>query len=109
MICSFQSKYALALYEALCLRGNLQICDQELGVADFRQLLGIPAGKLELFKNLKKWAIDLAVEEVNALSDFWVETDPLREGESIVASSGVSPLAGGGKGQEEWQMCLDAN
>ena len=106
VICSFQSKYALALYEALCLRGNLQIREQELGVADFRLLLGIPEGKLELFKNLKKWAIDLAVEEVNALSDFWVEIDPVREGGARGKLKGFH-LSWRRKSKEEWQTCLD--
>jgi hypothetical protein len=107
VICSFQSKYALALYEALCLRANLQISEQELEVGDFRQMLGIPAGKLELFKNLKRWAIDLAIEEVNALSDFWVEVEPLRERGMQRGKLTGFRLSWRRKTKEEWQACLN--
>jgi hypothetical protein len=51
-----------------------------LSVKDFRDLLGLPSDKLNPFKNLKNWAIDPAVEEVNGLSDFWVGVDAIREG-----------------------------
>lgn len=107
VICSFQSKYALALYESLCLRGNLQINEQELGIGDFRQMLGIPEGKLGLFKNLKRWAIDLAVEEVNALSDFWVEVEPLRERGMQRGKLTGFRLSWRRKTKEEWKACLD--
>lgn len=77
---AFSSKYALALYESLCLRRNLNKDEQVFSIDEFRQMLGIADGKLDLFKNLKKWAIDPAVEDINALSDFNVAIEPLREG-----------------------------
>lgn len=107
IICSFQSKYALALYEALCLRGNLQVSQQEMNVSAFRALLGVPEDKLIPFKNLKKWAIDLAVEEVNALSDFWVEVDALREGGLQRGKLVGFRLSWRRKSKEEWQASFD--
>lgn len=77
---AFSSKYALALYEALCLRRNLQKNEHIFSVDDFKEILNIEKGKLELFKNLKKWAIDPAVEEINGLSDFSVTVEIIREG-----------------------------
>ncbi len=77
---SFTSKYALALYEALCLRGNLRVNEQTFSVEDFRALLGVEPGKMPLFKSLKQRVLDPAVTEVNALSDFNVEVWPIREG-----------------------------
>jgi Initiator Rep protein, WH2/Initiator Replication protein, WH1 len=107
IICSFQSKYALALYEALCLRANLQISEQELSVKDFRDLLGLPADKLMPFKNLKNWAIDPAVAEVNALSDFWVEVEAIREGSQRRGQLKGFRLLWRRKEKGEWQACLD--
>lgn len=107
IICSFQSKYALALYEGLCLRANLQVCEQEISVADFRTLLGIPAGKLTAFKNLKTRALDPAVEEVNALSDFWVEVEPIRQGGLQRGKLKGFRLSWNRKEKEEWKACLD--
>jgi hypothetical protein len=107
IICSFQSKYALALYEGLCLRANLQVSEQEMSVDDFRALLGIPNDKLQRFKDLKKRAIDPALEEVNALSDFWVEADAIREGGQVRGRIRGFRLGWRRKEQEEWRASLD--
>lgn len=77
---AFTSKYALALYEAICLRINLHASEQTFSVEDFRVLLGVDPGKLEQAFNLKKWAIDPALAEVNGLSDFNVQIDAIRAG-----------------------------
>lgn len=77
---SFSSKYALALYEAICLRTNLRVAYQDFSVEDFRALLGVEPGKHQLFKNLKDRVLVPALTEVNALSDFNVELELRREG-----------------------------
>jgi hypothetical protein len=77
---AFTSKYSLALYELLCLRGNLRRNCEIFTVEELRQLLGVEDGKLKEPFNLTKWAIKPAVEEINALSDFRVEIEPLRDG-----------------------------
>jgi len=77
---AFSTKYALALYEALCLRRNLSRTEQTVSVEDFREMLGVSTDKLTTYKNLKSWAITPAVEEINALSDFNVEVEPVRQG-----------------------------
>jgi hypothetical protein len=51
-----------------------------MSVVDFRALLGILDGKLERYPDLARRVISPAVEEINVLSDFWVEIRPLREG-----------------------------
>jgi hypothetical protein len=104
---SFTSKYALALYEALCLRGNLRVNEQTFSVADFRALLGIEPGKLELFKNLKKWALDPAVTEVNALSDFNVQIHPIREGGLQRGKLVGFRLWWEKKEKDDWKAALD--
>ena len=104
---AFSSKYALMLYEALCLRGNLRVDEQVFSVEDFRALLGIEPGKLTLFKNLKKWALDPAVAEVNALSDFNVEIDPIREGGQVRGKLTGFRVSWEKKTQEQWRGVLD--
>jgi plasmid replication initiation protein len=78
---ALSSKYALALYEMIQRRGNLKYQWQEIfTVAEFRELLGVPKGKLGTFGNLNARAIKPAIIEVNALADFGVSVEPLRHG-----------------------------
>src|SRR3954452_14426007 len=77
---AFSTKYALALYEALCLRRNLTRSEEIVSVESFREMLSVAPDKLTSYKNLNSWAISPAVEEINALSDFNVEVEPVRQG-----------------------------
>jgi Initiator Replication protein len=104
---AFTSKYALALYEAVCLRANLRVNEQSFSVDDFRALLGVEPGKLLLFKNLKRWALDGAIAEVNALSDFTVEIDPLREGGPSRGKLKGFRLRWEKKSPDDWRAVLD--
>jgi hypothetical protein len=104
---AFTSKYALALYEAVCLRGNLRVCEQAFSFDDFRALLGVEPGKLMEPRSLKQWVIGPAVSEVNALSDFNVEIHPLREGGPSRGKVTGYRLWWEKKPSEEWQAVLD--
>lgn len=104
---AFTSKYALTLYEAVCLRANLRANEQVFSVEDFRALLGVEPGKMPLFKNLKKWALDPAVAEVNGLSDFDVEIEPIREGGHLRGKLTGFRLRWKRKPGEEWRAVLD--
>ena len=104
---SFSSKYALALYEALCLRANLRVNEQEFSVEDFRALLGVEPGKLEQPFNLKRWALDPAVTEVNGLSDFTVEIEPIRIGGMQRGKLTGFRLRWDKKPTEEWRSVMD--
>lgn len=104
---AFSSKYALALYEAVCLRANLRVNEQVFSVDDFRALLGVEPGKMPLFKNLKKWAIDPAVSEVNGLSDFNVIVDPIRDGGIVRGPLTGFRLHWERKESDEWRAALD--
>lgn len=78
------SKYALTLYEMVQKRGNLRWRSSERFTLDeLRAVLGVPRGKLTTWSNLKLRAIDPALAEVNALSDYVVEIAPIRTGRSI--------------------------
>ena len=81
---ALSSKYALTLYEMVQKRGNLRWRSQEKFALDaFRAVLGVPKGKLTSWSNLKLRAIDPAVAEVTALSDYMVEIDPIKTGRAV--------------------------
>lgn len=104
---AFSSKYALALYELICLRVNLRVCYQDFDVEEFRQLLGVPEGKLMAFPQLKQSVMTPAVQEVNALSDFNVSVSPLREGGQLRGRLVGFRVEWERKTSEEWQAVLD--
>jgi hypothetical protein len=103
---AFTSKYALALYEALCLRANLRVSEQTFAVEEFRELLGVETDRLPLFKSMKQRVLDPAAMEVNALSDFTVEIEPIREGGMIRGKLTGFRLRWERKPGEEWQNVL---
>lgn len=78
------SKYALTLYEMVQKRGNLRWKSSERFTLDqLRGVLGVPKGKLASWSNLRLRAIDPAVAEVCALSDYMVELLPIKTGRSV--------------------------
>ena len=103
---AFSSKYALTLYEAVCLRANLRTNEQTFTVETFRAMLGVEPDKLHLFKNLKKWAIDPALTEVNGLSDFTVEIEPMRDGGMLRGPLTGFRLRWERKDSDAWQRTL---
>jgi len=72
------SKYAIALYEKLCLWANLDHCVRTLEVAEFREMLGVPPGAYERGLDFERKVIDPAVLEVNGLSDVGVQIEVQR-------------------------------
>lgn len=80
VIYAFSSRYALALYEAICLRINLEQDRQFLTVEQFRELMQIGKGKYPLYSPLRQFVIEPALVEVNGLSDFIVTIEAVREG-----------------------------
>jgi hypothetical protein len=103
---AFSSKYALALYEAVCLRANRQACEECFSVEELRDLLDVGEGKLLQSFNLMKWAIDPAVTEVNALSNFNVMIDPIRSGGGVRGQMIGFRLYWSRKSPEEWRVVL---
>jgi hypothetical protein len=81
---ALSSKYALTLYEMIQKRGNLRWKSSEkFSLDDLRGILGVPKGKLTSWSNLKLRAIDPAVVEVCALSDYVVEVLPIKTGRRV--------------------------
>ena len=81
---AFTTKYGLALYEALSRRVRLSSkFFEDFELEAFRELLGVPEGKLTTFSNLKLRAITPAVDEVNALASFSCKIEPLKSGRKV--------------------------
>ena len=81
---AFTTKYGLALYEALSRRVRLASkFFEDFELEAFRELLGVPNGKLTTFSNLKLRAITPAVDEVNALASFGCRIEPLKSGRKV--------------------------
>lgn len=66
------SKYAIALYEKLCLWANLDRSVRTMDIAEFRDMLGVPPDAYERGLDFQRKVIDPAVLEVNGLSDMGV-------------------------------------
>lgn len=82
---AFTTKYGIALYEALSRRVRLNSrFYEDFSLDAFRELLGVPEGKLNTFSNLKLRAITPAVTEINALASFGCQVEPQRNGRKIV-------------------------
>lgn len=106
VIYAFSSRYALALYEAICLRINLEQDRQFLTVEQFRDVMQISKGQYATFPPLRQRVIDPALVEVNGLSDFIVTIEPVREGGMQRGKLKGFELAWRKKDADEWKTTL---
>ena len=111
------SKYAIALYELVQLRTNLDRCVETFPLARFRELLGVPPGAYERGANFAARVTEPALLEVNGLSDIERRSDlnssqqvrPDREpspslgGKSRVTNSGLLCGSGTGRRWAAWR------
>jgi hypothetical protein len=75
------SKYAIALYELICLRANREHCAEVFSYERFRDLLGVPPGAYERGLDFRRKVISPALLEVNGLSDMGVDIELRRRHE----------------------------
>ena len=81
---ALSSKYALTLYEIVQKRGNLKYrASEKFTLESLRGILGVPKGKLTSWSNLNLRAVQPAVKEVNALSDYIVQIEPIKTGRRV--------------------------
>src|SRR5277367_3677403 len=73
--CAMRSKYAMALYEMLELRRNLDRCIETFSIERFRELMSIKPDAYRVGFDFERSVIDPAVLEVNGLSDMNVRID----------------------------------
>ncbi len=67
VVCAMTSKYAMALYELVQLRSGLDRCVEHFSLERFRDLLGVPPGKLTRGPDFERRVIEPALLEVNGL------------------------------------------
>jgi hypothetical protein len=72
---AMKCKYAIALYELICLRINRESNIDVFSLERFRELLGVPPGTYALGADFQRFVIGPALLEVNGLSDFNVDLD----------------------------------
>jgi len=75
IVCAMSSKYAIALYEMVQLRANMDRCVENFAFDRFRDLLGVPPGAYERGNDFIKRVINPAVLEVNGLSEYGVKAE----------------------------------
>lgn len=80
IIHAMSSKYAIALYEIIQARINLETCVETFPLDKFRALIGVPPGKLERGSNFTLRVLQPAALEINALADVGVTLDVKRKG-----------------------------
>jgi hypothetical protein len=78
VVCAMTSKYAMALYELVELRAGLDRCVEHLPLDRFRDLLGVPPGKLTRGPDFMRFCVEPALLEVNGLSEMGVQIQLIR-------------------------------
>jgi len=84
VIASFNSKYALSLYETISARINLRKSSEAIDIETLRLWLGVEMGKLGTWSDLRRMALEPALSEVNGLSPYSVEAEPIKRGRKVV-------------------------
>ena len=77
--CAMRSKYAMALYEMLELRRNLDRCIETFTIERFRELMSIKPDAYRVGFDFERSVVEPAVLEVNGLSDMSVKIDLQRK------------------------------
>ena len=75
IVCSMTSKYAIALYELLQLRANMDKSVETFPIDRFRELLGVPPGTYARGDNFQSKVLAPALLEVNGLSDMSLQIE----------------------------------
>lgn len=83
-VLAFESRYSLRLYTVLSLRAGLRKTSEDFTIEDLREILGVPAGKLATWKNLRLRALDPAMAEINQLAGFHAGFVPLKRGRKVI-------------------------
>ena len=76
---NFRSSYGLALYEN-CIRYRGLPFTKWFEMELFKKLMGVPAGKYDVFRDFKRRVLDKAIDEVNTYSDLLIEPEYIKEG-----------------------------
>ena len=78
VVCAMTSKYAISLYEMVCLRANMIRCIETMPIDRFRDLVSVPPGAYASDRDFRRYVIEPAMLEVNGLSDVGVQIEVVR-------------------------------
>ena len=85
-ILAFESRYSLRLHEIIAIRAGLDKKHSEIfPLDDLRLRLGVPRGKFKLWADFRRFVLQRAVDEVNQLSAFKVDFEPIKKQRAFVA------------------------
>lgn len=76
--CAMRSRYAIALYETLALRRNMDRCIETFGIEKFREMMSVKPDTYRIGTDFQRYVINPAVLEVNGLSDLGVQMEVQR-------------------------------
>ena len=93
VFCAMRARYAIALYEALALRRNMDRCIETFPIDRFRELLAVKVDTYKIGTDFQRFVIDPVVLEVNGLSNMAVKIEVHRN--TVAHRSTVSPWLGG--------------
>ena len=82
-VLSFESKYSLRLYLYIGLRVNRRQTSEDISLEDLREILGVTDGTFRRWQDLRRFAIDRAVAEINQLAGFTVAYEPTKRGRRV--------------------------
>ena len=83
-VLSFESKYSLRLYTILSLRAGLRKTADDFSMDELREMLGVPDGRLTVWKDFRRRALEKAISEINHLAGFHAGFIPLKRGRKII-------------------------
>ena len=83
-VLAFESKYSLRLYLHIGLRVNRRQTSEDVILDELRDILGVPDGTFRRWQDLRRFAIDRAVAEINQLAGFTAAYTPLKRGRRVV-------------------------
>jgi hypothetical protein len=83
-VLSFESRYSLRLYLFLSLRANLRKVSEDISLEDMRAMLGVPAGALTRWFDMRRFVLDRAIAEINHLAGFHAAYEPIKRGRRMV-------------------------
>lgn len=78
IVCAMSSRYAIALYELVQLRGHMDRCVETFPIERFRALLGVPPDTYKRGPDFTRFVLQPAELEVNGLSDMAVKMEVKR-------------------------------
>lgn len=82
-VLAFESKYSLRLYLFLSLRARLRKVAEDVDLVTLRNLLGLSGDTLSRWQDMRRFAIDPAIAEINHLAGFHAAYVPLKHGRRV--------------------------